>query len=88
MLDLEIQDVRERLSLTPRWMQWLERIDIQGPADPVPFPSDADAAVLLDHLGVVAPDRIAVIASRPDPRPRLSTFQFRRDTLPAWHHMG
>jgi hypothetical protein len=67
MHDLTLNMVRSRLTLSPRWIQWLEHIDRAGHTGPVPFPDDAEAAVLLERLGVDTADQAAVIAARPDP---------------------
>jgi hypothetical protein len=67
MHDLTLRMVADRLDLTPRWVQWLARIERNGLPEPAPYPSDADAVVLLDRLSVDAADLAAVIASRPHP---------------------
>lgn len=65
--DLDAAEVRSRLGLPARMMTWLERIERPtGSRGPV-LPDGAEAARLLERLGVDPADRAGTLAARPDP---------------------
>ncbi|MBA2362361.1 MAG: hypothetical protein H0V86_02380 [Chloroflexia bacterium] len=67
MGDTDNVDVQSQLALPARMMTWLERIERPtGSRGPV-LPDGAEAARLLERLGVDPADRAGTLAARPDP---------------------
>lgn len=67
MGELSVDDVRRRLELSEKATTWLERAATLDTGPALELPDDAEAAELLDRLGVRAEDRAEVLANRPDP---------------------
>jgi hypothetical protein len=66
MADLAAAEVQRQLDLPAKTMAWLEHIE-RPTADCAPvLPDDAEAARLLERLGVQPADRAATLAARPD----------------------
>ena len=60
-------EVRTQLDLSDRAMAWLGSIDRPPDARGPVLPNDAEAARLLERLGVQPADRAETLAARPDP---------------------
>lgn len=64
---LDAAEVRSRLDLSPNMMTWIERVERPATSRSPVLPDDAEAARLLERLGVEPIDRAETLAARPNP---------------------
>jgi hypothetical protein len=67
MTKLDVPTIRDRIDLSPRFTEWLDRFVTPTVSRGLSLPDDSDAKQVLERLGVDEIDRAACLAARPDP---------------------